>query len=289
MYIMSKCQRCGKDYTHRQSLHKHRRNCTGESKSDAYKELSAMFGNPDPDKKIRVMSGLEPSVKKKKPVGNGLSEGENESKSVVSLGQLRTQASSSKGRETVKKLIDGLLDEINENESLKEKVLPILKQLREAALEDGKKASDDEELSENIYDLIRETVEHLTKNLRENLHKLLFDINFGYFDEKIRKFIKSFLEGKEEAETVTDLLGNDINSTKVKMVVNEIGRVQRKVKEVLQRLSNIHDSDVIKTLESLRMREQISDDEFNRMVLADNDLSSFAKAMKGSGLWLGRK
>ena len=65
--------------------------------------------------------------------------------------------------------------------------------------------------------------------------------------------------------------------------------MREKVKEVLQRLTNIHDSDVIKTLESLKLGEQITDEQFNRMVMVDNDLASFAKAMSGSGLWLGRK
>ena len=125
--------------------------------------------------------------------------------------------------------------------------------------------------------------------MRENLDKLLFDMDFGYFDEKIRKMIKDFLDGKEHAESITHFLRNDLDSMKVKLIIHEIDRVQRKVKEVLQRLKNIHDSDVMKTLESLKMHEQITDEQFKRMAIVENDLESFAKAMEGSGLWLARR
>ena len=146
---------------------------------------------------------------------------------------------------------------------------------------------DDEKIS--FYGLITRTAKNLTKNLRENLDKLLFDMDFGYFDEKIRKMIKDLLDGKEHAESITHFLRNDLDSMKVKLIINEIDRVQRKVKEVLQRLKNIHDSDVIKTLESLKFHEQITDEQFKRMAIVENDLESFAKAMEGSGLWLARR
>ena len=101
--------------------------------------------------------------------------------------------------------------------------------------------------------------------------------------------IKDFLDGKEHAESITHFLRDDLDSMKVKLIINEIDRVQKKVKEVLQRLKNIRDSDVMKTLESLKMHEQITDEQFKRMAIVENDLESFAKAMEGSGLWLARR
>ena len=276
------CQKCGKTYAHRQSLRNHKQSCNEESKSDTFKKISVMLGM------------MEPPTKKSK----------NRVSLPMSIAQLRANAQTSSKSLTNEELLEKLtllVHELDGNDSLKQEMLAILKQLSKATRsnidfdkeksdddtneDDSKDETDDEN---DMYDLIRETAKNLTKNLRENLHQLLFDMNFGYFDEKIRKMIKDFLGGKKDAESVTEILRDDLDSMKVKLIINEIERVQKKVEEVLYNLNNIHDSDVIKTLESLRMRDQITNEQFKRLAIADNDLSSFAKAMMGSGLWLGR-
>ena len=105
------------------------------------------------------------------------------------------------------------------------------------------------------------------------------------------KKIESFLKREAVAESVTRMLEDDRDSLKIKILINEIERTQQKVKRVLQRLTDIDDSDVIRTLESLRMHEQITDEQFRKMAAVDNNLASYAKAMTsaGNGLWLGRR
>ena len=294
------CRSCRK-MMRSDNLKNHEKICTGGSTSDTFTKISAMAGMKEPR-----------TEKSKEPVKNGVSE----VNPPISITQLRSDAHTSNSLRTNRELLENLMlliYEIDGNDSLKQKMLAILKQLSQAtcSINDFDEEKSDEDTTEikdeiqnsdedesmddetddeiNIYDLTRETAKNLTKNLRENLHKLLFDIDFGYFDGKIRKMIRDFLEGEENAESVTEILRNDLDSMKIKMIINEINRVREKVKEVLQRLTNIHDSDVIKTLESLKLGEQITDEQFKRMAMVDNDLASFAKAMAGSGLWLGRK
>ena len=270
------CQKCGKSYIHRQSLCKHKRTCNEKPKSE-FEKIRDML-NIKPKKTLEDEERMEVNDEK-----NG--ESSASSSNVISLKEIRFRVLLAK--------LSQFVHEINGNDTLKQKMLAILQKLERNSddNDDDDDDSDDDDDDENIsfYGLITRTAQNLTKNLRENLHKLLFDMDFGYFDEKIRKMIKDFLDGKEHAESITHFLRDDLDSMKVKLIIHEIDRVQRKVKEVLQRLKNIHDSDVMKTLESLKMHEQITDEQFKRMAIVENDLESFAKAMEGSGLWLARR
>lgn len=273
------CKKCGKSYIHRQSLSKHKRTCNEKPKSDVLEKINTMLNintkkAPEDEERMEVSDGE-----------NG--ESSASSSNMISLKEIRSGALLTK--------LSHLVHEIDGNDSLKQKMLAILQKLDKDSDDDY---SDDDNNSDNVdnndenisfYELITRTAKTLTKNLRENLHKLLFDTDFGYFDEKIRKTIKDFLDGKENVETVTHFLRNDLHSMKIKLIVNEIDRVQRKVKEALQRLRDIQDSDVIKTLESLKLHEKITDEQYKRMAIVENDLVSFAKAMTGSGLWLARR
>ena len=298
------CQKCGKSYIHRQSLCKHKRTCNEKPKSE-FEKISDM-SNINPKKaledeernekpksefeKIRDMLNIKPKKTledEERMEVNDEKNGESSASSsnVISLKEIRFRVLLAK--------LSQFVHEINGNDTLKQKMLAILQKLEKNSddNDDDDDDSDDDDDDENIsfYGLITRTAQNLTKNLRENLHKLLFDMNFGYFDEKIRKMIKDFLDGKEHAESITHFLRDDLDSMKVKLIINEIDRVQRKVKEALQRLKNIHDSDVIKTLESLKFHEQITDEQFKRMAIVENDVKSFAKAMEGSGLWLAKR
>ena len=65
--------------------------------------------------------------------------------------------------------------------------------------------------------------------------------------------------------------------------------MKERVKEVIQQSDGNPDDEVIKKLESLRIHDLINDEQFKRMTVADNDITSWSKALVGNGLWLGRK
>ena len=73
------------------------------------------------------------------------------------------------------------------------------------------------------------------------------------------------------------------------IVRNEIEHAKERVTEIIQQLHDIPDDEVIKRLESLRIHDLINEEQFKRMAVADNDITSLSKALVGKGLWLGRK
>ena len=97
------------------------------------------------------------------------------------------------------------------------------------------------------------------------------------------------MNGEEIGESVRMMLNNDVISAKIAVLVNEIERAEERVKDILQQLQDIPDDEVIKKLESLHMHDLINDEQFKRMSVSNNNISSFSKALVGRGLWLGRK
>ena len=84
-------------------------------------------------------------------------------------------------------------------------------------------------------------------------------------------------------------LNNDVISAKIGVLINEIEHAKERVTEIIQQLHDIPDDEVIKRLESLRIHDLINEEQFKRMAVADNDITSLSKALVGKGLWLGRK
>ena len=77
--------------------------------------------------------------------------------------------------------------------------------------------------------------------------------------------------------------------SKIGVLINKIEHTKERVKEVIQQSDGNPDDEVIKKLESLRIHDLINDEQFKRMTVADNDITSSSKALVGKGLWLGRK
>ena len=136
----------------------------------------------------------------------------------------------------------------------------------------------------DFHQLIDTTIEKLTRNLRRNLNILILGI-----DDKMREKVLSFLYGEELAQSVTHYLGNDTDSIKIKILIDEIDRIQRQVKNVLTEIRGTHDQDTVRTLENLKMRGVINEEQFKKMMVAQNDIFSYARAMSGAGLWLGHR
>ena len=153
--------------------------------------------------------------------------------------------------------------------------------------ENGTATEDDSESEDediNIYQLIDQTVQKVTKNTRENLTKIMSEV-----DETLRDKIKAFLNGEEIGESIRRFLNNDLISAKIGVLINEIEHAKERVKEIILQLHDIPDDEVIKRLESLRIHDLINEEQFKRMAVADNDITSLSKALVGKGLWLGRK
>jgi len=100
-------------------------------------------------------------------------------------------------------------------------------QNEEIVSESESEGTSDEEINDvDFYQLIRTTTENITRNLRKNLYKLMSGIN----DDTLRSKIDGFLAGEEIAESVITSLNNDVDSIKIKILINEIELVHQKVK-----------------------------------------------------------
>ena len=303
------CEKCHQTFGSSQALWNHKQHCTENSKQNTFQKITEMIGNRShvdipPMKKSLA---LQPELKRQlKAEGKGM-------ESVTADQNLLKKITLP---QTIDDLLDRLadiLDELREGgdiSALKLEMIAIVHKLKdknalkqeecdeicknieachsENTSDDEKTNSEDdsEDSSEedvNIYQLIDQTVEKLTENLRENLTELIPKVN-----ETLRDKIKAFLNGEEVGENVKIMLDNDVLSAKIGVLINEIERVKRRVKNVLHQLQNIPDDDVIKTLESLRMNQQINEEQFKRMAIAKNKISDYSRAMIGKGLWLGR-
>ena len=124
-------------------------------------------------------------------------------------------------------------------------------------------------------------MENLTRSTRRNLLKALQTI-----DTDISTMVDNYLTGEEKIENVLDRLGESSDEIKVKLLLKSIENARNRITKVLETLRNTEEKDVGGVLEHLKMYDKISDQEFRRMSTAANDISSYSKALQGSGLWV---
>ncbi len=91
------------------------------------------------------------------------------------------------------------------------------------------------------------------------------------------------MNGEQEIEA--DLV-NNLDDIRVKILMNNIRKTTRKVKDILNSLRNIDHDDKMKILNDLKNTEVISEPEFHRLLTSNNNIMSYAKAIQGSGIWV---
>lgn len=306
------CPHCENTFSSYQSLwnHKKQQRCVGKPKSSVYEKIKAMVPVNHYDiPPMKKSTDIQPELMKQiKAEGTGLENNKADQNLIRKIALPQTI-------EGLLKRLTELLDEIKEGDKSASKLemMAIVNKLKDKnALTDKEcddicesieacksvnssedetendTATDDDSESEdediNIYQLIDQTVQKVTKNTRENLTKIMSEV-----DETLRDKIKAFLNGEEIGESIRRFLNNDLISAKIGVLINEIEHAKERVKEIIQQLHDIPDDEVIKRLESLRIHDLINEEQFKRMAVADNDITSLSKALVGKGLWLGRK
>ena len=143
----------------------------------------------------------------------------------------------------------------------------------------GSETDESEEL--DFDNLVKITVENLTGNTKRNLHKALQEM-----DKDISEMVTKYIDGEGEFEDVLEKLGKSNDGMKVKMLLRSVENTRNRVKKVLETLRDTEEKDIGKVLEHLKMHDQISEEEFRRLLVSANDILSYSKAIQGSGFWL---
>ena len=143
----------------------------------------------------------------------------------------------------------------------------------------GSETDESEEL--DFDNLVKVTVENLTRNTRRNLYKALKEM-----DEDISVMVNNYLNGEEMYDDVMEKLAKTTDGLKVKMLLRSVEKTRHRVMKVLDTLRHIEDQDIGKVLDQLKLQDLITDEEFHRLLVSANNVLSYAKAIQGSGFWL---
>ena len=191
------------------------------------------------------------------------------------------------GNATVKQQILGILKElcnrgvINDTECTSMRHAMDNSTSEESSQDSESDLSDSEWEDLEFYKLIDSTVENLNRNTRRNLYKTL-----KVWNKDISEKIKNYMNGEGEFEDILAKYAKPNDEMKVKMLLKSMKHTKSRITKVLETLRNTEEKEVGKVLETLKMHEQISDQEFHRLLSSANDILSYAKAIQGCGLWV---
>ena len=107
--------------------------------------------------------------------------------------------------------------------------------------------------------LVRATVENLTRNTRRNLHKALRGA-----DKNVTNHVDNFLNGVEEFDDVMQTLAKTEDGLTIKLLLQSIQNTKRRVEKVLDTLrAATTDENFTTALEQLKLFNFISEEEYN--------------------------
>ena len=133
----------------------------------------------------------------------------------------------------------------------------------------------------DFYQLVNATVENLTRSTRRNLQKALQVVT-----KDISEMVNNYLTGEEDLENVLERMGHSSDEMKVKLLLKSMEHTRNRIIKVLETLRNTEKKDVGDVLEYLNMHDKISDQELQRLSTSAHDISNYAKAIQGAGMWV---
>ena len=133
----------------------------------------------------------------------------------------------------------------------------------------------------DFYQLINATVENLTRSTRRNLQKALQVVN-----KDISEMVNNYLTGEEDLENVLERMGDSSDEIKVKLLLKSMKHTRNRITKVLETLRNTEKKDIGGVLEHLNMHDKITDQELQCSSTSAHDISNYAKATQGAGMWV---
>ena len=139
----------------------------------------------------------------------------------------------------------------------------------------------------NLYESINSTADNMTRDDKTQILGLLRAMKNDEAVKKVLDSVKQYFEGEKELETVLNALPrlkDKLNTLRVKIILNQVGRTKDRVEKVFTKLINAEEKGV--ALSFLRAEDLITDEQFEKLSIAPNTLPSISKIVQGKGFWL---
>ena len=145
----------------------------------------------------------------------------------------------------------------------------------------------------NFRELVKQTIDKMTVNNIRQIRQLLKNEN-----SEIQEIVENCLEKEgwvydshpekvkwmKDFERISSRLQETPELLKTNILLNGIHAIAQRVHNVFTALRNAENRS--KVLDHLLVAKMINEEEHERMKIAPNDMNSYAKAFRGSGIWI---
>jgi hypothetical protein len=102
--------------------------------------------------------------------------------------------------------------------------------------------------------------------------------------------VNKYFEKEMELDNVLRLLSklkDKLNETKLTIILKNIERTRNRVKKIFTQLMNRSEKE--ETLKDLRSSNHITDEQYEKLLIAPHNLTSISRIVEGRGMFLSRK
>ena len=104
---------------------------------------------------------------------------------------------------------------------------------------------------------------------------------------KVTGLVKDYFKKETDLESVgiaLERLKNKVDALKIKIILNQIEKTRNRVRKIFTQLTN--GSDRGDQLRWLRAGDHITDEQYAKLSIAPNDLTSISRIIQGRGMYL---
>ena len=131
-------------------------------------------------------------------------------------------------------------------------------------------------------------MENMTRDDKTQILEVLRRMTKDEDVKKVRGLVKQYFEGREDLfEDIVralPILDDKAESLRLKVILNQIEKTKYRVQQGLTRLINA--TEMSYALQRLRGEDLITDEQFDKLSISLNSLSSISNIVQGKGLYL---
>ena len=140
-------------------------------------------------------------------------------------------------------------------------------------------------MKENLQETIDAVVENMTHEDKRAVLKLVGKMKKSSVTKRLIGLVKDYYAEEAELNDVLhlgDKLKDKVNASRLRIILKQIDKTKQRVKKIFSRImSGINLKD---TLDSLRLMNDISLDEYEKLVISPQKLSNFSRIIEGRGI-----